>query len=204
MLYVQYGNPSGLQVYGYGAATDYKLYGPRIRRSDLTGRRTRSLFPTDHKNGDPAQCAIGAHQIDCCISYCCRSSIIPKGTHWRRRQISVRGLEPKPMLMSFDSAFFRACLKALNIDNLSRVYHLGDAIQQRGLCIPYLGGITDMKTMARIHKICTIQAKPKYMRCTDDRGLCIFATARAVVRFAGGRGRRDAVGGVPVSPCDSV
>jgi hypothetical protein len=41
MLYVQYGNPSGLQVYGCGAATDYKLYGPRVRRSDLTGRGTR-------------------------------------------------------------------------------------------------------------------------------------------------------------------
>jgi hypothetical protein len=38
------------------------------------------------------------------------------------------------MLMSFDSAFFRACLKALNIDNLSRAYHLGDAIHRRGLC----------------------------------------------------------------------
>lgn len=54
------------------------------------------------------------------------------------------------MLMSFDSAFFRACL---DVDSLS--YHFGDAIDQRGLRIPQLSEISiyQYETMVRVQKI---------------------------------------------------
>lgn len=82
MLYVQYGGSSGFQVYVTVpplAINDAETYLQSSREdcrchTTLRERYDTSVeleaLPADRKNGDPAQCTIGAHQIDCYSSYC--------------------------------------------------------------------------------------------------------------------------------------
>jgi hypothetical protein len=82
MLYVQYSGSSGFQVYVTVpplAINDVETYlqsswedcrcHTTLRERYDTNVELEAL-PADRKNGDPAQCTIVAHQIDCYSSYC--------------------------------------------------------------------------------------------------------------------------------------